>query len=53
VIVTVLATEVYPAAGVAAAMLLCVTGTLLLAAQRRTEPRPRTRPPVLMPAPVQ
>jgi MFS family permease len=52
VIVTVLATEVYPAAGVAAAMLLCVTGTLLLAAQRRTEPRPRTRPPVPMPAPV-
>jgi MFS family permease len=51
VIVTVLATEVYPAAGVAAAMLLCVTGTLLLAAQRRTEPPPRTRP-VPMPAPV-
>ena len=52
VIVTVLATEVYPAAGVAAAMLLCVTGTLLLAAQRRTEPRPRARQPVPMPAPV-
>jgi MFS family permease len=45
VIVTVLATEVYPAAGVIAAMLLCVTGTLLLAAQRGTEPRPRTPPP--------
>ena len=44
VIVTVLATEVYPAAGLALAMLLCVTGTLLFAAQRRTEPRPLARP---------
>lgn len=52
VIVTILATEVYPAAGVMAAMLLCVTGTLLLAAQRGTEPRPRTRPPAPMPVPV-
>ena len=50
VIVTILATEVYPAAGVMAAMLLCVTGTLLLAAQRGTEPR--TRPPAPMPVPV-
>ncbi|MEP7022612.1 MAG: MFS transporter [Actinomycetota bacterium] len=38
VIVTLLATEVRPAAGVAAAMLLCVTGTLLLAAQPITQP---------------
>ena len=59
VIVTILATEVYPASGVAAAMLLCVTGTLLLAAQRGTEPAPRNRPrpaaeplPVMAPAPV-
>jgi MFS family permease len=36
--VTLLATEVYPAAGVAVAMVACVAGTLLLAAQRRTEP---------------
>ncbi len=37
-LVTVLATEVYPAAGVATAMAACVAGTLLLAAQRSTEP---------------
>jgi MFS family permease len=37
-LVTVLATEVYPAAGVAVAMVACVTGTLLFAAQRGTEP---------------
>ncbi len=37
-LVTLLATEVYPAAGVAVAMAACVTGTLLFAAQRRTEP---------------
>src|SRR5215471_1737885 len=37
-VVTLLATEVYPAAGVAVAAVACVTGTLLLAAQRRTEP---------------
>jgi MFS family permease len=36
--VTLLATEVYPAAGVAVAMVACVTGTLLFAAQHRTEP---------------
>jgi predicted MFS family arabinose efflux permease len=36
--VTLLATEVFPAAGVGAAALLCLTGTLWLAAQRRTEP---------------
>jgi MFS family permease len=43
VLVTLLATDVYPAAGVAAATVLCVTGTLLLAAQRGTEPPPRPR----------
>jgi MFS family permease len=37
-VVTLLATEVNPAAGVAVAMAACVTGTLLFAAQRRTEP---------------
>ena len=42
-LVTLLATGVYPAAGVGAAALLCVTGSLLLAAQRGTEPPPRPR----------
>jgi MFS family permease len=42
-LVALLATAVYPAAGVGAAMVLCVTGTLLLAAQRRTQPQPRRR----------
>jgi MFS family permease len=37
-VVTLLATEVNPAAGVGVAMAACVTGTLLFAAQRRTEP---------------
>ena len=37
-VVTLLATEVYPAAGVGVAMVACVAGTLLFAAQRRTEP---------------
>jgi MFS family permease len=41
-VVTLLATEVYPAAGVAVAMVACVIGTLLFARQRRTEP-PLTR----------
>ncbi|MGD0375140.1 MAG: MFS transporter [Streptosporangiaceae bacterium] len=41
--VTLLATEVYPAAGVGMAMLTCVAGTLLLAAQRRSEPPVETR----------
>src|SRR5215468_5283564 len=40
-LVTLLATAVYPAAGLGAAAVLCVTGTLLFAAQRRTQPRPR------------
>jgi MFS family permease len=43
VIVAVLATDVYPAAGLAAAVLLCLVGTLLFTAQRRTEPPPRSR----------
>ena len=37
-LVTVLATEVYPASGVTVAITACVVGTLLLAAQRGTEP---------------
>jgi MFS family permease len=40
-VVTLLATDVYPAAGVAAAMAACVAGTLWFAAQRRTEPAPQ------------
>jgi predicted MFS family arabinose efflux permease len=36
--VTLLATEVFPAAGVVVAALLCLGGTLWFAAQRRTEP---------------
>jgi MFS family permease len=45
-LVTVLATEVYPASGVAVAMTACVIGTLLFAAQRATEPPPgRAVPP--------
>jgi MFS family permease len=43
-LVTVLATEVYPAAGVAVATVACVAGTLLLAGQRRTEPPAQTAP---------
>jgi len=39
-LVTVLATEVYPASGVAVAMTACVIGTFLFAAQRATEPTP-------------
>jgi MFS family permease len=45
VIVTLLATSVYPAAGVGAAMLLGLTGTILFTAQRRSEPRVRSRTP--------
>lgn len=40
VVVTLLATDIYPAAGVAAATLLCLAGTLLFAGQRRTQPPP-------------
>ncbi|MGH3288496.1 MAG: MFS transporter [Streptosporangiaceae bacterium] len=43
VIVALLATDVYPAAGLAAALLLCLVGTVLFTAQRRTEPPPRSR----------
>jgi len=39
--VTLLATEVHPAAGVTAAAVLCLAGTLWLATQRDTEPAPR------------
>ena len=40
--VTILATQVHPAAGVIAAAALCLAGTLWLASQRDTEPPPRT-----------
>jgi predicted MFS family arabinose efflux permease len=43
VVVALLATDVYPAAGLAAALLLCFVGTMLFTAQRRTEPPPRPR----------
>jgi MFS family permease len=43
VVVALLATDVYPAAGLAAALLLCLVGTVLFTAQRRTEPPPRSR----------
>jgi MFS family permease len=43
-LVTLLATQFLPAAGIGTASLLCVAGTLLFAAQRRTEPAPRPRP---------
>jgi MFS family permease len=46
--VTLLATEVFPAAGVGMAALLCVAGTLWFAGQRGTEPvivPPEVRPP--------
>jgi MFS family permease len=51
-LVTLLATEVYPASGVAVAMTACVIGTLLLAAQRATEPPAgRAAPPSATAAP--
>jgi predicted MFS family arabinose efflux permease len=43
-LVTILATEVRPAAGIAVAAVLCLSGTLWFAAQRGTEPRPNTVP---------
>jgi MFS family permease len=56
--VTLLATEVFPAAGVGVAALLCVGGTLWFAAQRGTEPvivsrdpRPPARGPGVFPGP--
>lgn len=41
VLVTLLATEVFPASGIVVAAATCVAGTLLLAAQRGTEPPAR------------
>jgi len=38
-LVTLLATQLFPASGIGTACLLCVVGTSLFAAQRRTEPR--------------
>jgi MFS family permease len=51
VVVTLLATEVYPAAGLAVAVATCLAGTLLFAAQRGTEPpaRPPARPAAAVP----
>lgn len=43
-LVTVLATQFLPAAGVVTASLLAIGGTLAFAAQRRSEPTPRPRP---------
>ena len=42
-VVTLLATQVHPAAGVTAAAALCLAGTLWFASQRDTEPLPRPR----------
>jgi predicted MFS family arabinose efflux permease len=50
VVVTLLATEVYPAAGLAVAVATCFAGTLVFAAQRGTEPPPQ--PPAGPAAPV-
>ena len=44
VLVTALATGLNPAAGIGAAAVLSVAGTLAFAAQRRTEPVPQPRP---------
>lgn len=43
-LVTVLATQLAPASGIGTASLLCIVGTLLFAAQRRTEPAPMPKP---------
>jgi MFS family permease len=43
-LVTVLATQLAPASGIVTASLLCIIGTLLFAAQRRSEPPPRPKP---------
>src|SRR5262249_33851346 len=43
-LVTVLATQLFPASGIGAASVLCIVGTLIFAAQRRTEPAPAPRP---------
>jgi MFS family permease len=44
-LVTILATQVFPASGVGTAALLAIIGSLVFALQRRTEPAPRPRPP--------
>jgi MFS family permease len=44
-VVTLLATKAFPAAGLGFALVVCVSGTLLFAAQRRTEPPPRPSAP--------
>ena len=49
-VVTLLATQVHPAAGVTAAAALCLTGTLWFASQRDTEPPPHS-PVVLKDSP--
>ena len=46
VLVTLLATEAYPASGIAVAAATCVAGTLLLAAQRATGPSGQPGDPV-------
>ena len=59
-VVTLLATKVLPAAGVLVSMVVCLAGTLLFAAQRRTEPppglagtrRPARGEPAACPAPA-
>ncbi|HUC59296.1 MAG TPA: MFS transporter [Streptosporangiaceae bacterium] len=43
-LVTLLATQLFPAAGVGTASVLAIAGTVLFAFQRRTEPAPRPRP---------
>jgi MFS family permease len=43
VVVALLATDVYPAAGLAAALLLCLVGTVAFTAQRGTEPPLRSQ----------
>jgi MFS family permease len=43
-LVTILATQLFPASGIGTAALLCIIGTFLFAIQRRTEPTPRPKP---------
>jgi MFS family permease len=43
-LVTLLATQLFPASGIGTAALLCIIGTVLFAIQRRTEPTPRPKP---------
>lgn len=44
-LVTVLATQLFPASGIGTAIVLAAGGTLLFAFQRRSEPAPKPRPP--------